>query len=143
MMGVEAYLLAPALQAIVAQRLVRKICPHCASTRPVTDQEDAFILKMLETINDIRPDLTIDYNQQIATSAGCEHCNGTGYIGRLAVVEVVELTPDIREKIVDNLKNVAELMQSLRNNGFLTLQEDGLIKMLAGKTTIEELRRVI
>ena len=143
MMGVEAYLLAPALQAIVAQRLVRKVCPHCSSQRKVTEQEDSFILKMLEKITDVRPDLIIPYEWSLVTSSWCEQCNGTGYIGRLAVVEVIELTPDIREKIVDNLTNVAELMQSLRSNGFLTLQEDGLIKMLAGKTTIEELRRVI
>ena len=61
MMGVEAYLLAPALQAIVAQRLVRKVCPHCSSQRKVTEQEDSFILKMLEKITDVRPDLIIPY----------------------------------------------------------------------------------
>jgi type II secretory ATPase GspE/PulE/Tfp pilus assembly ATPase PilB-like protein len=58
-------------------------------------------------------------------------------------LEVMELTADIREKIVWDLRNTAEIMQMMRNNGFLTLLEDGLIKMIAWKTTIEELRRVI
>lgn len=143
MMGVEAYLLAPALQIIVAQRLVRKVCPHCVTKREATDQEDAFITKMIQKIQDVRPDLSIPYDRMLATVPGCDHCNGTGYIGRLAVVEVLEMTPDIRAKIIDDLKNTAEIMQLLRNNGFLTIQEDALIKMLAWKTTIEELRRVI
>jgi type II secretory ATPase GspE/PulE/Tfp pilus assembly ATPase PilB-like protein len=55
----------------------------------------------------------------------------------------MELTPEMREKIVGDLRNTAEIMQMMRNNGFLTLLEDGLIKMLAGQTTLEELRRVI
>lgn len=142
MMGVEAYLLAPALQAIVAQRLIRKVCPHCASKRAASETEHMFITKQIEKIKEIRPDLTLEYDGHIPTSAGCEHCNGTGYIGRLAIVEVLEMTPDIREKIVDNLKNTAEIIQLMRYNGFLTMQEDALIKMLQGKTTMEELRRV-
>lgn len=143
MMGVEAYLLAPALKVVMAQRLVRKVCPHCVSWREVTDQEDAFLQKSLAKIHDIRPDLTINYEKKVPTVVGCDQCNGTGYIGRTAVIEVLEFTPEMREKIVDNLKNTAELMQLMRNNGFLTMQEDGIIKMLAGHTTMEELRRVI
>lgn len=143
MMGVEAYLLAPALQLIVAQRLVRKACPHCKTLREVTDQEDAYITKSLQMIKDVRPDLTIEYNKLVPHTAGCEHCNQTGYIGRIALLEVMEITPKMREKIVGDLRNTAEIMQMMRNNGFLTLLEDGLIKMLDGKTTMEEMRRVI
>lgn len=130
MMGVEAYLLAPALQAIVAQRLVRKTCPHCQSLRQVSEQENNFILKMLETIQSIDPQLGKDYQGQITTVSGCERCNGTGYQGRIAVLEVIMMTPELRSLIVDNLNNTAQLMSYLRNNGFLTLQEDALLKML-------------
>ena len=143
MMWVEPYLLAPALQLIVAQRLVRKACPHCLTKRAVTDQEDAYITKSLETIKSIRPDLIVNYDKTIPHTAWCDHCNQTGYIGRIALLEVMELTPDIRDKIVGNLRNTSEIMQLMRNNWFLTLLEDGLIKMLSGHTTIEELRRVI
>lgn len=143
MMWVEAYLLAPALKLIVAQRLVRKICPHCKTTRTATEQEDVYIQKSLQKIKDVKPNLAIPYNQTLPTSAWCEHCNNTGYIWRLALIEVMEITDDIREKIVWDLKNTAEIMQLMRNNGFLTLAEDGMIKMLSGQTTIEELRRVV
>jgi type II secretory ATPase GspE/PulE/Tfp pilus assembly ATPase PilB-like protein len=100
-------------------------------------------VKSLANINLVRPDLKIEYNKMIPHTAWCEQCNGTGYIGRLALLEVMELTAEIREKIVWDLRNTAEIMQMMRNNGFLTLLEDGLIKMLAWQTTIEELRRVI
>jgi type II secretory ATPase GspE/PulE/Tfp pilus assembly ATPase PilB-like protein len=143
MMGVEAYLLAPALQLIVAQRLVRKICSHCVTKRAVTDQEDAYITKSLSTIQLVRPDLKIAYDKTIPHSPWCDQCNQTGYIGRVALLEVMEITSDIRDKIVWDLRNTAEIMQTMRNNWFLNLMEDGLIKMLAGKTTLEELRRVI
>jgi type II secretory ATPase GspE/PulE/Tfp pilus assembly ATPase PilB-like protein len=143
MMGVESYLLAPALQLIIAQRLVRKACPHCMTHRPVTEQEDAYITKSLQTIAQIRSGIGGDYNHTIPHTPGCEQCNGTGYIGRIALLEVMEVTADIREKIIDKINNTAEIMQTMRNNGFLTIAEDGLIKMLAGKTTIEELRRVV
>lgn len=143
MMGVEAYLLAPALKMIIAQRLIRKVCPHCVSWRDVSDQEDSFLQKSLEKMNDIRPDLTITYEKKVPTVVWCDQCNSTWYVWRTAVIETLELTPEIREKIVDNLQNTAEIMQLMRNNGFLTMQEDGIIKMLAGQTTMEELRRVI
>ena len=65
MMGVEPYLLAPALQLIVAQRLVRKNCPHCISQRPVTEQEDTYITKVLKNIHDVRPDLSISYDKTL------------------------------------------------------------------------------
>jgi len=65
MMGVEAYLLAPALKLIVAQRLVRKVCPHCMSWREVNEQEDMFLTQSLTKIHDIRPDLQIKYEKKV------------------------------------------------------------------------------
>lgn len=143
MMGVEPYLLAPALQLIVAQRLVRKVCPYCMKARPAVEQEDSFIKKSLQKIKDVRPDLHIDYNGTVPHAPWCDHCQNTGYLWRIALLEVMELTEEIRNKIVDKVADVGIIMQLMRNNGFLTLAEDGLIKMLGGKTTIEELRRVV
>ena len=143
MMGVESYLLAPALQLIVAQRLVRRVCPHCMTQRPVTDQEDAHITKTIKTIQDVRPDLALHYDKTVPHAPGCDHCQWTGYIWRIAIIEVMEVTPDIRNAIVDKSSDTAVIMQLMRNNGFLNLAEDGMIKMLQGQTSIEELRRVI
>jgi type II secretory ATPase GspE/PulE/Tfp pilus assembly ATPase PilB-like protein len=61
----------------------------------------------------------------------------------VALVEVLEVTDDIKSLIIDNIKNTAQIMQQMRNNGFLTVAEDGVIKMLHGQTTLEELRRVV
>lgn len=143
MMGIESYLLAPALQLIIAQRLVRKCCPHCISKRAANEQEDRYIRESLTKIHDVRPDLSPHYESTVSHCPGCEHCQNTGYIGRIALLEVMEITDDIRKKIIDKSSDTAIIMQSMRNNGFLTLAEDGLLKMLEGKTTIEELRRVV
>jgi len=143
MMGVEAYMLAPALQLVVAQRLVRKVCPHCMSRRPVTDAEDQYISHALQVIHDMRPDLSIPYDKTVPHSPGCDQCQWTGYMGRIALIEVMEVNDDIRQHIVDNSSDTALIMQLMRKNGFLTIAEDGLIKMLGWKTTIEELRRVV
>ena len=67
MMGIEAYLLAPALQTIIAQRLVRKVCPTCSSLRNANDQENSFILKYLSTIAEVRSDVRLNYTGQIVT----------------------------------------------------------------------------
>lgn len=143
MMGVEAYLLAPAVKMIIWQRLVRKICSHCMARRKTSDQEHKYITQSLDQIKTIRSDIDLSYDGTVPHSAGCEHCNGTGYIGRTALIEVLEMTDDIKTHIIDNLKNTAQIMQIMRNNGFLTIAEDGLIKMLRGQTTMEELRRVV
>lgn len=143
MMGVEAYLLAPSLQAILAQRLLRKACIRCASSRKATEQEHSYILTMLQKIQDTRPDLELSYDGTLTTTSWCEACNGTGYHWRVAAIEFLELTPTMKTKIVDDLRNTAELMSLMRNNWFLTLQEDALLKMLQGKTTFEEIRKLM
>ncbi|MBP7884724.1 hypothetical protein KAZ93_00825 [Patescibacteria group bacterium] len=99
---------------------------------------------MLAKIKDARPDLSLNRDGNVPSNPGCDHCNNTGYIGRLALLEVMEITDPIREKIVDSVSgDTGIIMQYMRANGFLTLLEDGIIKMIAGKTSIEELRRVV
>lgn len=144
MMGVKPFLLAPALQVVIAQRLVRKCCPHCLTKRLANEQEKEFITKMLGKIKDARPDLKLARDGNVPHNPGCDHCNNTGYIGRLALLEVMEITEPIREKIVQSASgDTGIIMQYMRANGFLTLLEDGIIKMIAGKTSTEELRRVV
>lgn len=99
---------------------------------------------MLGKIKDARPDLSLTRDGNVPHNPGCDHCNNTGYIGRVALLEVMEITDPIREKIVDSVSgDTGIIMQYMRANGFLTLLEDGIIKMIAGKTSIEELRRVV
>lgn len=135
-------MLAPALNLIVAQRLVRKICPHCGTKREANYWEQAEIKDILKKIADLDPKLAVNFDGKITQAVGCDQCNGSGYIGRIALIETFEITDDIRRMIVDGKIGV-DLYAKARENGFLTLQEDGVLKMLQGNTTLDELRRVL
>ncbi len=142
-MGVEPYMLAPALNMVVAQRLVRKICPNCWTKREANYAEDAEIKDTMKKITDIDPRvLSIPYDGRVPDAIGCDQCNGTWYKGRFAIIEMLEITDDLRRMIVDGKIGV-DLYAKARENGFFTLKEDGIMKMLQGNTTLDELRRVL
>lgn len=140
-MDVRPYLLAPALQLIVGQRLVRKVCPHCANQRKASYAEDAEIKKTLEGLNNIGNVDIPDYKWEIVQANGCEQCNHTGYLGRIAILELLEINDDIRKLIIDWGTDF-EIFSKARLRGFTTMQEDGILKVLQGVTTIEEVNRV-
>ena len=141
-MGVKPYMLAPSLNLVVAQRLVRKVCSHCSIKRDANYSEQAEIQDALKKISDLDPKLAVPFDGKIPDIVGCDKCNGSGYRGRLAVIETFEITDDIRRMIVDGKIGI-DLYAKARENGFLTLKEDGIIKMLQGATTLDELRRVL
>ncbi|HYP06707.1 MAG TPA: type II secretion system ATPase GspE [Bryobacteraceae bacterium] len=121
-MGVENYLMSSSLVAVLAQRLVRTICPKCrvpAGERLTPEGE------MIETFK----------------GAGCEECFGTGYTGRVGIFELMELNEEIRRKIVAN-SDAVDLTQAARRNGMRNLREDGWLKIHQGVTTVEEVMRV-
>ena len=126
-MGVEPYLAANSLSGVVAQRLVRKICPHCAGERILSkDEADAYGLKV----------------RKIRYGTGCEECNGTGYKGRMAVHEVVMIDKEMRSMIARSCTEEELLSYVLRTQNLRTLKEE--ITQLAedGVTTVEELLRL-
>lgn len=141
-MGVKPYMLAPALNLIVAQRLVRKICPYCATKKDANYWEQAEIKETLKKIADLDPKLEIPFDGKIPEAVGCDKCNGMGYKWRFAVIETFEITDDVRRMIVEGNIGV-DLYAKARENGFLTLKEDGIIKMLQWNTTLDELRRAL
>jgi type II secretory ATPase GspE/PulE/Tfp pilus assembly ATPase PilB-like protein len=140
-MEVRPYLLAPALQLIIGQRLVRKICPHCGTKRQADYAEDAEIKKVVENLQHLGNITLPPYEGTLMQANGCEQCNYTGYIGRFAILELLEITEEIRKLIIDQ-GNDFEIFAKARENGFITLQEDGILKVLQGLTTIEEVHRV-
>ncbi len=141
-MDVKPYMLAPALNLIVAQRLVRKICSKCGTTKEADFWEKAEIQEAIKKMLDVDPHLDLKFTGTIPHAVGCDQCNGSGYQGRLALIEVFEITDDIRTMIVQ-WKLWVDLYAKAREAGFLTLQEDGILKLLEGKTTLDELRRVL
>ncbi len=140
-LGIKPYQLAPALNLIVGQRLVRKL-HTCATKREATLPESQEIKEAVRSINEIAPTRKASFDGNVRTAVGCEEDSHDGYQGRMAVVETLEVNNDIKDMILND-KNTLDIYAELRNRGFLTMKEDAYIKMLDGKTTLEEIRRVL
>jgi type IV pilus assembly protein PilB len=130
-MGVEPYNFVSALNCILAQRLVRIICPNCKRSKRVTEEE------LIES--GLQPGTVGDY--QFAEGAGCLECSGTGYHGRTAICELLDLTDRIREMIVDR-RPTSEIKRAAIEEGMLTLRQSGLAKVREGTTTLREINKV-
>ncbi len=137
-LGLENYNIAPTVNAIFAQRLVRKACPVCSEE--ISLPTDAKFQQALERLKQVIPDLKI--TAKIKKAKGCEKCSDTGYIGRTAIGEAFLVDDEIRKMILEQ-KSEIDLLQFLRERyGFLTLFENGVLKILNGETTLDELFRV-
>ena len=130
-MGIEPFLVASSVEALVAQRLVRRLCPHCKRPWPVD-------MAFLESIGFPVDDLPTG---AICEPVGCEECRGTGYAGRTGIYEILLISDTIRQMIVDR-KSAAEIKENALQNGMHTLRMDGFRKALDGVTTLEEVIRV-
>ena len=125
-MDVERYLLASALSGVVSQKLARQLCNNCKKARATTPYEKEIFRRFLN----------LEVNQ-IYEPVGCPNCSG-GYHGRVAVQEVLLISPAIRDAINARITK-AELRELVYNSDVITLLQDGLYKVLAGFTTIEEI----
>jgi general secretion pathway protein E len=130
-MGVEPFLVASSLVGVLAQRLVRTICPHCrVSYLP----EPGLLTELCEGTP--LPDKATFYRGQ-----GCSHCLEVGYLGRIGLYELLEINDPIRRLVTTNADAATIRQQALRHQ-MRTLRQDGLAKVLAGATTVEEVLRV-
>src|SRR5713101_3294097 len=130
-MGVEPYNFVSALNCIMAQRLVRVICPICKKPKRYSPEE----LKEAGLDPAVWADVTF------AEGTGCLECSGTGYHGRTAICELLDLTDRIREMIVDR-RPTSEIKRVAREEGMTPLRESGLAKIRAGITTVKEINKV-
>jgi type IV pilus assembly protein PilB len=130
-MGVEPYNFVSALNCIMAQRLVRVICPSCKKPRKYTPEE----------LKEAGLDPATWVNVTLAEGAGCLECSGTGYHGRTAICELLDLTDRIREMIVDR-RPTSEIKRAAIEEGMITLRESGLAKIRAGMTSVKEINKV-
>jgi type IV pilus assembly protein PilB len=130
-MGVEPYNFVSALNCIMAQRLVRIICPNCKRAKKVSGDE------LRES--GFKPDDA--QNAHISEGAGCLECSGTGYHGRTAICELLDLSDRIREMIIDR-RPTSEIKRIAREEGMITLRESGLAKAKLGITTLREINKV-
>ena len=125
--GVQPFLVASSLRAIMAQRLVRRICPNCKQPAELTETE----MRALQ----IQPGQMRD--AQVMQGKGCDQCRGTGYKGRLGIFEIFVLDDEVRH-MINKRSSTLNLRQRARELGMRTLREDGIRKVLAGVTTAEE-----
>ncbi len=127
--GVEPYLLGASIVAVLAQRLVRKTCPHCRTEY----EPPANILHTME-----KAGFPVTH---LSRGLGCQKCHKTGYLGRFGIYELLVPNEDAREAIT-NGANLQQLRELAKTSGMMTLRSDGLAKVKAGVTTIEEVFRV-
>jgi type IV pilus assembly protein PilB len=127
--GIEPYLIAASLNAVLAQRLVRRICPACKRPSSITDK--------------LRPILERAGigQEEVFQGAGCGRCRGSGYSGRIGIYELLIVDDKLRELITAD-PSVTAMRKAFRDSGAASLFEDGMKKVKAGLTTIEEVLRV-
>lgn len=126
-MDIPPYLVASSVSGVLAQRLVRKLCPACREGRPVSEEERiAFNWQSVEEIYEAR---------------GCQKCHGTGYHGRIGIHEYLPYSPEIREMVLQKTSAI-HIEKLSRNAGMLTLKEDALLKAALGITSLQEVTKL-
>lgn len=131
-MGVESYLIADSTVGIIAQRLVRRLCPNCRVKRPILDYEEAYL--------ELTPEEKKKYTH-VYEAGSCPRCNGTGYHGRIGVYEIMEITPNLRGHIARRA-DTDTLREAAVKEGMLTLKQSSRRLVLDGVTTVQEMQRI-
>jgi type IV pilus assembly protein PilB len=129
-MGIEPFLVAASVKAVMGQRLVRLICKGCKTKYEITDDDLArFEREQLDAVT------------QAYVGTGCDQCNGTGYKGRMLLTELLEINREIRQMVIKG-ESEDEILRVAFNAGMRTLRQDGMAKVMGGLTTISEVYRV-
>jgi type II secretory ATPase GspE/PulE/Tfp pilus assembly ATPase PilB-like protein len=129
--GIKRFLIASAVRAILAQRLVRKLCPVCKAPAVLTDKQ----------IRGLNLDPSRIADSTILGPVGCEKCRGGGYKGRAGIFEIFQIDDEVRHMVNENLTS-SQLRRRARELGMRTMREDGIRKVLTGMTSAEEVLHV-
>lgn len=140
-LGMNPRILGSAINLTMAQRLVRKLCEDCKKEILAEGKDKAIIDKILSGIYN-KENYTIENTQKMFVPTGCPKCNNTGYKGRIGVFEAIKVDEEI-EKIINESPSEREIAKASKNQGILNMEEDGILKVLKGITSLKELRRVI
>jgi type IV pilus assembly protein PilB len=141
-LGVQPFLIPPTLSVAISQRLVRRLCPYCKEKKKPSKEIEELILKEIEALPpQIKKDLKTPKQISIYGAPGCKKCNFKGYLGRIAVFEVLEMTDQLAE-IVHKEPSELKIREEAFRQGMLTMKQDGILKVLDGVTSIEEVLRV-
>jgi type IV pilus assembly protein PilB len=140
-LNVNSKIISSAVSIVTAQRLLRKLCVFCREEGDPTEEEKILINKVVSSIND-KTYLEGLQTTKVFHAKGCEKCNGTGYKGRIAICEAILTTKEVEEAINNNPSD-REIIKASEPQNLLDMKQDGVLKILRGTSTFEELGRVI
>jgi len=142
-MGVSSFLLPPSMNLAIAQRLVRRLCPHCKKeivAPPTIEKEIENSLASLSSVQ--KKDFPWEKPFKIYRPVGCKLCNDDGTKGRIALYEILKMTPELEEIINKDLSE-AKIDEEAKRQGMVTIKQDGISKVLQGLVSFEEMSRVV
>lgn len=145
-MGIQPFLISSSLKLVIAQRLVRRICPDCKTKREdVTPEMTKMIMDEVKRLPESKlKEIGMDRNNpkiELFYGKGCSQCHNKGMKGRIGIYEVLVVTDVIARMFTTGMRE-SEIEKQARNDGYATMKEDGIIKVLQGVTTLEEVQRV-
>lgn len=143
-MGVEPFLIASTINVVIAQRLVRKICPSCRTSHHMSEDEEKAVNSVPNVKNYFHKKGYKNISKlNLYKGEGCKICAQTGYVGRMGIFEVLEMKDNIKDMVIKRSSSDEIMNIAIKENGMTTMLDDGIEKVLAGQTTLEEVLRVI
>ncbi|OGZ27477.1 MAG: hypothetical protein A2365_03330 [Candidatus Nealsonbacteria bacterium RIFOXYB1_FULL_40_15] len=140
-MGIQKFLLPSSLSMMIAQRLVRRLCPYCKKKIQPPAEERKAILEELENLpTKMKKDIDRD-KMFVYQPVGCKRCGNTGYGGRIGIYEFIEMTRELEEIIISE-PSETKIAEEAKKQDMITMKQDGIIKVLEGHTSLEEVLRV-
>ena len=143
-MGIPAFLLPASMNAIIAQRLIRRLCPHCRKAVAADKLEPRMQTSVKKAISRTnKKELTSRVSMEILQNpvfyepAGCDHCGNSGYSGRVGIYEIMEIGPEIKKLILEGASGV-QINETAIDAGMISLEQDGIMKALNGLTSLDE-----
>ena len=138
-LGEAAVNISPAINIIIAQRLIRKVCPSCLKTEKIPEE---LLSEIKKEMSSVKEDIfSFPENPEQVKAVGCSECNYTGYNGRMGIFEVLLFDEDIQELVLKN-PSISEIRRVAIEKGMITVRQDGLMRVLSKETTMEEINRV-
>jgi type II secretory ATPase GspE/PulE/Tfp pilus assembly ATPase PilB-like protein len=141
-LGVDAQMLASAVECTIGQRLVRKNCPHCKAEVKLSEEQEKEVKEILASISPLAK-VELPKVLKFYQGRGCAKCNNLGYKGRLGIYETIEMIPEMQRKIQEDNITAFDIEQEAIKHGTVTMIQDGVLKALDGETSIEEVFRVV
>ena len=142
-MGVKPFLIPPTLSLAISQRLIRVLCSNCKQKIKLQGKKKKYVLDKIKNLpKEITQDINIKEPLYIYEPKGCKKCDFKGYSGRIGVFEILKMTSSLAEIIIKN-PNETEISKTAKAQGIVSMEEDGILKLLKGVTSFEEVMRVV